>query len=85
MIKGINKNVIEVIGVESEYYEKAILFIKPQYREARGEMLEIEAKRLLGSMDTISSIKRKRGRVEKVMIGMIAAVATATICIILLM
>lgn len=85
MIKGVNKKVIEVTGVESAYYEKAILFIKPQYAGMEEEFLEIEAKRVLRNIDVTSNIKRKRRVMEKVMIGVGAAVITATICLIFLL
>lgn len=29
MLKGVNKNVVEVVDIESEYFEKAILFLRP--------------------------------------------------------
>ncbi|MBE6827174.1 MAG: hypothetical protein E7514_00995 [Ruminococcaceae bacterium] len=31
MIKGINKQVIEIHDTGSEYFERAILFVKPEY------------------------------------------------------
>lgn len=29
MLKGVNKSVVEVVDMESEYFEKAILFLRP--------------------------------------------------------
>lgn len=29
MLKGVNKHVVEVVDIESEYFEKAILFLRP--------------------------------------------------------
>lgn len=29
MLKGVNKSVVEVVDIESEYFEKAILFLRP--------------------------------------------------------
>lgn len=29
MLKGVNKSVVEVMDIESEYFEKAILFLRP--------------------------------------------------------
>ncbi len=57
MIKGINKYVIEVSETGNKYYEKAILFIKPEYSDIQKELLEKEAKRLLRNMDVPSTIK----------------------------
>ncbi len=82
MIKGINKNVIEVLEVESAYYEKAILFIKPQFVETNREVLEVEAKKILKNLDTMSSIKSKKRIKEKIMVGVCLVSIAATLCLI---
>lgn len=33
MLKGVNKKVVEVVDIENEYFEKAILFIKLEKQE----------------------------------------------------
>ncbi len=33
MLKGVNKQVVEVVDLENEYFEKAILFIKAEKQE----------------------------------------------------
>ncbi len=33
MLKGVNKQVVEVVDMENEYFEKAILFIKAEKQE----------------------------------------------------
>ncbi|MEG2073906.1 MAG: hypothetical protein RRY54_03995 [Angelakisella sp.] len=33
MLKGVNKKVVEVMDIENEYFEKAILFIKAEKQE----------------------------------------------------
>ncbi|MEG0541784.1 MAG: hypothetical protein RR461_10500 [Angelakisella sp.] len=33
MLKGVNKKVVEVVDIENEYFEKAILFIKAEKQE----------------------------------------------------
>lgn len=84
MIKGINKNVIEVSEVGSAYYEKAILFIKPQFAEMNQEILELEAKNFLRNIDAMSSIKSKKRIKEKIMVGLCLVAVVATLCLIFL-
>ena len=63
MIKGVNKYVIEVIETENRYYDKALLFVKPEYAEAiEREILEKEAKKVLKNMDAVSAVKRHKQR-----------------------
>lgn len=60
MIKGINKYVIEVSETSNRYYDKALLFIKPEYADIQRELLEKEAKKLIRNMDTPSLIKQHK-------------------------
>lgn len=58
MIKGINKQVVEVNDTGNQYYERAILFLKPEYADLQKEILEKEAKKLLKNIDASSNVKR---------------------------
>ncbi len=60
MIKGINKYVIEVSETSNRYYDKALLFIKPEYADIQKDLLEKEAKKLIRNMDTPSVIKQHK-------------------------
>lgn len=60
MIKGINKYVIEVSETSNRYYDKALLFIKPEYADVQRELLEKEAEKLIRNMDTPSIIKQHK-------------------------
>ena len=63
MIKGVNKYVIEVIEPKNRYYDKVLLFIRPEYAEAVEQgILEKEAKKVLKSMDAVSAVKRHKQR-----------------------
>lgn len=43
MIKGVNKQVLEVTNTENPYFEKIIFFVKPEYVNADREKLKKEA------------------------------------------
>lgn len=60
MIKGINRQIIEVETTSSTYYEKAWLVIKPEYANLQQQLLEKEAKKMLKDLDIPSSMKFKR-------------------------
>ena len=47
MIKGVNKQIIEVYDTGNKYFEKAILFVKPEYMSENEQGLRKEANRLL--------------------------------------
>lgn len=59
LVKGVNKNVIELGDTGNQYYDKAILFLKPEYADVQHDVLEKEAKKLLKQVGITASIKRK--------------------------
>lgn len=50
MLKGINKQVVEVVEVDNEYFERAILFVKADKQPEGEEALRENAHRYLGSI-----------------------------------
>ncbi len=59
MIKGINRQVIEIMDTGNLYYERALLVVRPEFAGAQREVLEREAKRMVSQMRAPSAIKRK--------------------------
>ena len=50
MLRGTNKSIIEISETENRYFEKAILFVKPEYVNLSPERLSREAKRMVGTL-----------------------------------
>jgi hypothetical protein len=50
MLRGTNKSIIEISETENRYFEKALLFVKPEFVNLSPERLNREAKRMLGSL-----------------------------------
>ena len=59
MIKGINQNIIEIKDIQNTYYDRAILFLKPEYAEKSISFLEKEAKIVVKSAGKPSYIKKE--------------------------
>ena len=81
MIKGINRQVIEINDTGTTYYEKAWLIVKPAYAGLHQSILEKEARSLLKDLDAPSSIKPKRNRRFLLLRMGIAAVSGAAVCL----
>ena len=60
MIKGINRQIIEIGETSNVYYERAWLLVRPEYAGLQQNALEKEAKSLLKDIDAPSSMKLKR-------------------------
>jgi len=64
MIKGINHTMIELNETGNEYYERALLIVKPEYASVARAVLEDEAKKMLSELDVPSAIRAKRKKME---------------------
>lgn len=60
LIRGINRQIIEVAEIGNTYYERAFLFLKPEYMETQKDILEKEAKTLLRNIGKPASIKKRK-------------------------
>lgn len=50
MIKGVNKKVLEINNPQSLYFEKAVLYLKPNLDSISHKMLSAEAQKMLRSL-----------------------------------
>lgn len=60
MIKGINRQIIEITDTGSMYYEKAYLFVRPEYKDTQEALLKKQAQKMLGGIKAPSALKRSR-------------------------
>ncbi len=88
MVKGVNKNIIEVHDTKSAYFDRAILFVKPEYALFDGERLFREARKYVNNADMNrkfgSSNRRKfdkhKGKIKTAVCSCAAVVGTAVVC-----
>lgn len=85
MLRGVNRSIIEISETESRYFEKILIFVKPEFGSLPPQKLNSEARRLLNGM-TYSPVGlgksasaryragvRKRRRIIFATIGLIIA------------
>jgi hypothetical protein len=66
MIKGVNKQIVEINNPQNTYFEKAILYIKPSMSEISSKFLAKEAQSYLKSISqSISKNKKSRKNILK--------------------
>lgn len=56
MLRGVNKNIIEVSDPENKYFEKAILFVRPVCKNKPEEVLNNAAHTFLSTANTTQSL-----------------------------
>ncbi|MDR1891717.1 MAG: hypothetical protein LBQ48_01710 [Oscillospiraceae bacterium] len=62
MIRGVNKQIIEVAETNSRYFERALLFVRPEFASSDSDRLYSEAKRYLSAAGQPPSVAPKRAR-----------------------
>lgn len=62
MIKGVNKQFIEVSDTGSRYFERALLVIRPEFTSIPYERLKVEAKKAITRMGEPESARRIQAR-----------------------
>lgn len=84
MIKGINRQIIEINDTGNTYYEKAWLVVRPEFDSAQKELLEREAAQLMKAIQAPSSFQKKNVKVRQWIKLFISAAAGAVLAYLLL-
>ena len=83
MIKGIHHTMIELNETSSEYYERALLIVRPEYASVQRAVLEDEAKRMLRELDAPSSMMQGKSRFKGIFPMICSAVCGGMIMLII--
>lgn len=62
MIKGVNKQFIEVSDTGSRYFERALLVVRPEFSSVPYERLRGEAKKAIGRMGEPETARRAQAK-----------------------
>lgn len=68
MIRGVKKQIIEVLNTENEYFERAILVVSDEYSEYERSKLDRRAREYVSTLSwgQISDYKRKKRGTDRV-------------------
>lgn len=58
MIKGVNRQIIEVMDTGNQYFERALLVVRPGYTDTEPTRLREEAQRMLRKAGGYAGLKR---------------------------
>lgn len=71
MLKGINRQIIEVTHTNSPYFERALLFVRPSCGETDADELDRQARRLVVMARTYPFLKRGRRKAVMIRIAVV--------------
>lgn len=60
MIKGVNRQVLEIHDTGNKYFEKALLFVNPEYSTLSESRLKAAAQKAFGMCDKIPDCKKQK-------------------------
>lgn len=78
MIKGINKQILEVTSTESPYFEKIIFFVKPQAQSTSPEVLNAEAAKISSKMRKPPKCKKTKSQILSFILYSAMGIAAGT-------
>lgn len=52
LIKGVNRRIVEITGMKNDYFEKAVLYIRPEKHGTSDTRLELEARCAAGKLSS---------------------------------
>lgn len=91
MVKGVNKSVIEINCTDNGYFERAILFVNPEYSYMSGKRITAEAEKFAKSLDESITISECDGdkksarmvRAKRLIISLLVTTALVTIALLI--
>lgn len=93
MIKGVNKAVVEVNGIEGEFFEKAVFYLKPEHVDTNSEKLKKKAREYIAEQEKptvlpffecdLQAERKRHRRLFFILSGYLALVATVITLLIL--
>lgn len=59
MIKGVNHRIVEITGMNSDYFEKAVLYVRPEKTGTSPELIDLEARSEVGKFIPCEPARKK--------------------------
>lgn len=84
MIKGVNRQVVEVNDTGSDYFEKIMFFVKPEYISVSENKIRESAGRIAGSATAPPATKIEKGKFFEVAKTVFAVLCGAVITLIIM-
>lgn len=83
-MRGVNKLILEIKNTENEYFDRAILFLKPDKMNTEQSRLNENAMRLLSAVRMDGINKRRRVKIGLIVLGCVLLAGGVVLAVILL-
>lgn len=62
MIKGVNRRIVEITGMDNDYFEKAVLYLRPDKSSSMPARIDLEARNAACEIISQENFPRKQKR-----------------------
>ncbi len=84
MLKGVNRQVLEVTGTDNPYFEKIIFFVKPEFVNEDGAKLKSQAELVAKTANKPPRMRKTKREIRRLLLqGAVCLAAGAVITLIL--
>lgn len=77
MVKGVNRQVLEILDPQCDYFEKALFFVKPEYSNESDAKLRNQALKSIQNSNSVP--KTRKQRVKSKMFFIIEMLSSAVV------
>jgi len=87
MLKGVNRQIIEIGDTGNIYFEKALLFVRPTFSDSHQSTLSREARELIGSAGGYTGLRmrRKEQRLKKAAFASVCGATGAAVTAVIML
>ncbi len=82
-MRGVNKLILEIKNTENEFFDRAILFLRPEKMNADQSQLNENAQRLLSAVRMDGFNKRRRVKIGLIVLGCVLLAGGVVLAIVL--
>lgn len=83
-MRGVNKLILEIKNTENEFFDRAILFLKPEKMNADQSQLNENAQRLLSAVRMDGVNKRRRIKIWLIVLGCVLLAGGVVLAVVLI-
>lgn len=84
MLKGVNRQVLEITGTENPYFEKMIFFVKPEFVNEDGAKLKSQAEKLAATAQKPPRMRKSKSEIRRLAVQFAICIAAGAVITLIL-
>ncbi len=84
MLKGVNRQVLEITGTDNPYFEKILFFVKPEYINEDGAKLKSQAEQVAKTVQKPPRMKKSKREIRRLAVQFAICLAAGAVITLIL-